>query len=63
MSDEAAFFRESISGQNEREDTCLLQSWHSTDVLPAVLAHAINLFEWFLSVINHCKPAMCEILK
>lgn len=25
-SDEAAFFRESISGQNERENTCLLQS-------------------------------------
>ena len=40
-----------------------MQSQPSTYVLPAALAHAANLFERLLSVINHCKPAMDEILK
>lgn len=47
----------------ERSLTCLLQSQSSTDVLPAALAHAIDLLEQFLSVINDCQQALHEILK
>lgn len=49
--------------QNEREEAWLLQSQSSTDVLPAILAHAIDLLEQFLSVINDCQQALHEILK
>lgn len=32
-------------------------------MLPAALAHAIDLLEQFLSVINDCQQALHEILK
>lgn len=49
----------------ERRPDCLCNDRCdcSTDVLPAILAHAIDLLEQLLSVIRDCQQSLHEILK